>query len=301
MKIFLIFFVLVFAKASADNVLLSGNCLKAGQQLTSTSGCFAFIFQSDGNAVIYRLGANNSMTAIFSTQTYGTGADNICMQTDGNLVVYGGTRAYFSTGTSGTTGNRVIMQDDGNLVIYNSNSQVFWASNTAQTNVTCQASTTTTTVAPTTTTPATTTNSEFLNCDILKFLFDKNENFLKYACWIQDPNDQDCAVEVCKSIGMRLFVPSTTDDVTALAKATIEIFGTGGYTSIWISGNKMVNTPWRDSNSGGQDLFTNFSPNIVDYSPYSPGKCLSLSSFGVDGYQLVAYDCTKAQSFWCEF
>jgi hypothetical protein len=45
---------------------------------------------------------------------------------DGNLVIYGKTKAVWSTGTSGrgTAPYKLVMQGDGNLVIYDKNGSV---------------------------------------------------------------------------------------------------------------------------------------------------------------------------------
>jgi hypothetical protein len=268
--------------------------------LTSSSGCFFFTLQTDGNAVIYRVNLNNAITSVFSTQTSGTGADRICMQTDGNLVIYSGSTPHFNTASSGTAADHVIMQDDGNLVVYSADrSQYFWNAQVSFSGVTCPAPTTTTTATTEAyTLPATTARP---GCDITRFLFDTDRNFLKLACWVKETKDQVAAVDYCRDFGMRLFVPSSAADISAIAATTLGIFGKGGYTSIWVSGTRRAETPWRNSNSGGGELFVGFTPGIVEYAGFSPSKCLSLSSFGVDGYQLVTFDCYEKQSFWCEF
>ena len=50
------------------------------------------------------------------------------MQGDGNLVIYGKTKAVWSTGTSGkgTAPYKLVMQGDGNLVIYDKNGSAIW-------------------------------------------------------------------------------------------------------------------------------------------------------------------------------
>jgi len=52
------------------------------------------------------------------------------MQTDGNLVLYLGSRALWATGTNGQPVQRAIMQEDGNLVLYDHQGQPKWASGT---------------------------------------------------------------------------------------------------------------------------------------------------------------------------
>jgi hypothetical protein len=66
--------------------------------------------------------------------TSDSGQFRMVMQTDGNLVAYFGGYAYWSTGTgvgSGSTGWRLAVQGDGNLVIYRPNGSVAWATGTS--------------------------------------------------------------------------------------------------------------------------------------------------------------------------
>jgi hypothetical protein len=50
------------------------------------------------------------------------------MQTDGNFVVYQGTKPLWSTSTGGHPGASLAVQDDGNLVVYGKDKKVLWAS-----------------------------------------------------------------------------------------------------------------------------------------------------------------------------
>ncbi len=52
------------------------------------------------------------------------------MQTDGNLVLYQGSRPLWATGTNGRAVQRAIMQEDGNLVLYDFQNRPVWASGT---------------------------------------------------------------------------------------------------------------------------------------------------------------------------
>lgn len=54
----------------------------------------------------------------------------LLMQTDGNLVLYGGGTALWGSGTNGNPGAHAILQGDGNLVIYSSSGQPLWGSGT---------------------------------------------------------------------------------------------------------------------------------------------------------------------------
>lgn len=88
--------------------------------LISDSGCvFSAIFQDDGNLVVY----DCCGSALWASNTWGTGADRCAFQDDGNLVVYQGSNPKWDSKTYGSNyGDVLIMQTDGNLVIYDSSS-----------------------------------------------------------------------------------------------------------------------------------------------------------------------------------
>jgi hypothetical protein len=93
-----------------------------------TSGPYTFVYQSDGNLVLYRAG-----TALWASGTHGTAAGVCIMQDDGNLVLYGvGGQAIWASNTDGNPGSRLVVQDDGNVVIYRPDNTPIWATNTVQ-------------------------------------------------------------------------------------------------------------------------------------------------------------------------
>jgi hypothetical protein len=119
------FFLLASSPAWAGDTLTAGSTLQPGQGLTSQTGEYIAIMQSDGNFVVYK----GSGTATWSTNTEGNPGAWLNMQSDGNLVVYssGGT-ALWNSQTDGTgSSNRLVMQGDGNLVLYTSSNQAVWA------------------------------------------------------------------------------------------------------------------------------------------------------------------------------
>ncbi len=59
------------------------------------------------------------------------GAFQLCMQTDGNVVEYGGGRALWTAGTAGRGGTKLISQTDGNLVLYTAGGSPVWYTGTA--------------------------------------------------------------------------------------------------------------------------------------------------------------------------
>jgi len=90
-----------------------GQYLLPGQYLESTYGTFKFIYQTDGNLVLYENGVPLWNTATITSPGYAI------MQTDGNFVLYwpNGT-PYWATNTWGNPGSYLTVQDDGNVVVY---------------------------------------------------------------------------------------------------------------------------------------------------------------------------------------
>jgi hypothetical protein len=56
---------------------------------------------------------------------------HLIMQTDGNLVLYYGSRALWDAGTVGNAARGCFMQEDGNLVIYATSGAPLWHTDTA--------------------------------------------------------------------------------------------------------------------------------------------------------------------------
>ena len=104
----------------------SGEVLNPGQSIVSSDGRSRFIYQDDGNLVLYRDGA-----ALWASRTDGRGVGVCIMQADGNLVLYTpGGKAVWASGTDGSPGSYLIAKNDGNVVIYRPDSHQVWASNT---------------------------------------------------------------------------------------------------------------------------------------------------------------------------
>jgi hypothetical protein len=110
-----------------DATLDPGQTMRAGDRRESANGRFTLVMQPDGNLVAYRNGAG----AVWSAGTSGTPGAYVVNQTDGNVVVYGPTKALWSTRTAGKAGTVLVMQDDGNVVAYAGGAAV-WSSGTAQ-------------------------------------------------------------------------------------------------------------------------------------------------------------------------
>jgi hypothetical protein len=106
--------------------LQPGEVLQRGQQITANNSRFVFVFQTDGNVVLYVDGR-----AVWATGTNGSNAQQLIMQTDGNLVLYGpgatvAGNAIWSSGTQGHPGAFAVLQDDSNFVVYDG-AQPLWA------------------------------------------------------------------------------------------------------------------------------------------------------------------------------
>ncbi|XP_020101866.1 mannose-specific lectin-like [Ananas comosus] len=113
----------VFSSCSAENILYTNDALYGGQSLTW--GNYRLTMQTDCNLVLYDGG-----NAVWSSGTYNQGSGCYAkMQSDGNLVVYGGyNNALWATNTEREQGNYIcVLQRDRNVVIYG---PALWASGT---------------------------------------------------------------------------------------------------------------------------------------------------------------------------
>ena len=105
-----------------NNVLRAGTSLQLGSFIVSSSGRFAFglpLF-GFGEIVTHQPNAVDAgADVVWPSNGAKTGGSVLAMQSDGNLVLYGGGRAIWASGTVGSrAGDRVVVQDDGSLVIY---------------------------------------------------------------------------------------------------------------------------------------------------------------------------------------
>ncbi|WP_442922085.1 hypothetical protein, partial [Microbispora sp. ATCC PTA-5024] len=100
-----------------------GEVLLPGQSISSGDGRYSFVYQGDGNLVLYGPGG-----ALWDSKTGGTTAGVCVMQGDGNLVIYrpGGTPVWAS-GTSQDPGSRLVVQGDANVVIYRPDGTAAWS------------------------------------------------------------------------------------------------------------------------------------------------------------------------------
>jgi hypothetical protein len=91
---------------------------------------YSLSFQSDGNLVLSKRGANSQV--LWASGTDGQG-NKFSVQSDGNVVIYDRNNApIWATNTSGNSGAFLALQNDGNLVVYTQSRQPIFATNTSR-------------------------------------------------------------------------------------------------------------------------------------------------------------------------
>lgn len=111
--------------------LLPNESLGPDQSISSPNGRYTFVYQSDGNLVLYRNYKNYDRRALWASSTDGRVVERCIMQGDGNLVIYGpGNEYVWDTSTDGHPESRLVVQDDGNVVICDPAGTPLWATNT---------------------------------------------------------------------------------------------------------------------------------------------------------------------------
>ena len=96
-----------------------------GASLSSASGQYSVVYQSDGNFVLYEVLTG---TALWTTDTGGSAPGQAVVQADGNFVIYDATgAALWAAGTAGNPGAYLLLHDDGNFVIYGANAEPVWS------------------------------------------------------------------------------------------------------------------------------------------------------------------------------
>lgn len=114
-------------KQRTKSVLAPGQTMHKGDYLKSTDDRFKFIYQTDGNVVLY----NSSGTAVWNNGKAGVASDRLVMQGDGNLVLYNGSSAVWHTYSGGNGSSKLVLQNDGNAVVYLSDNTAYtWNSDT---------------------------------------------------------------------------------------------------------------------------------------------------------------------------
>jgi hypothetical protein len=120
----------LYSTPSTGDDMLRSEMLAPGQAISSNDGRFRFVYQTDGNLVLYR---NSNGAALWASNTWNTAPGACLMQHDGNLVIYNASGVpIWASHTWGYLGHRLVVQNDGNVVIYNGAGSPVWATNTMQ-------------------------------------------------------------------------------------------------------------------------------------------------------------------------
>jgi len=126
------------ARAAAfRDTLRQGEALGEGHFLTSSSGNYVAVMQSDSNFMVYSSFHFSPKNALWSSNTSGKGPNpaRIVVQEDANMAIYdGANKPIWASGTygKGTKGYHLVMQDDGNLVLYDGSHSAIWSTNTGR-------------------------------------------------------------------------------------------------------------------------------------------------------------------------
>lgn len=108
---------------SKGSTMNPGEMLEPGSYLTSDSKRYKFIFQEDGNLVLY-----DRSKPLWTSLTACKAAKVCFMQRDGNLVVYSPEdKAIWNSGTNGNQGSRLVLEDEGEVVIYSCGGTPIWS------------------------------------------------------------------------------------------------------------------------------------------------------------------------------
>jgi hypothetical protein len=114
--------------ASAQNILLGGQQLTAGQVLYSVNNSYYAVMQTDGNFVVYKTGG----AATWATSTTGSGAVRATMQTDGNFVLYDtNNRVIWSSNSQGNPNSYFFVDGSGWGGVWIDQVTATWFSNTS--------------------------------------------------------------------------------------------------------------------------------------------------------------------------
>lgn len=99
------------------DTLKSGTCLTALQAIYSCNYCFQFIFQADGNPVVYTNAKPNKVIWNTNPSINGRGGVKACMQSDGNFVISKADGSVVWSTNTTAPGADLKLQDDGQLFV----------------------------------------------------------------------------------------------------------------------------------------------------------------------------------------
>jgi len=120
--------------AAQGDDMQPGEVLNPGEAINSENGQYTFVYQVDGNLVLYRVLFYRGGTPLWASNTDGRPVGVCIMQDDGDLAIYGqpGRQVLWDSATEGNPGSRLVAQDDGNVVIYRPDGMPVWATDTMQ-------------------------------------------------------------------------------------------------------------------------------------------------------------------------
>lgn len=112
----------VARRDSLTNTIQPGETLRPNVSYVAQNGRYSFLFQGDGNLVLY----GPTGAPLWASGTSGRQVTQAILQTDGNLVLYGPQGAIWESRTAGNPGSSLVVQDDGNAVIYAPGQRAVW-------------------------------------------------------------------------------------------------------------------------------------------------------------------------------
>jgi hypothetical protein len=101
-----------------------------GDMVNSTDGRLHFVYQGDGNLVLYFGTGTSGWQPLWASNTDGTSPGFVIMQADGNLVVYNRSGSPVWSSDTFRSGSWLAVQNDGNVVIYSPSGGAVWSTDT---------------------------------------------------------------------------------------------------------------------------------------------------------------------------
>lgn len=101
-----------------------------GDMVNSTDGRLHFVYQGDGNLVLYFGTGTSGWKPLWASNTDGTSPGFVAMQGDGNLVVYNRSGNAVWASDTFRDGSWLAVQNDGNVVIYSPSGGAVWSTDT---------------------------------------------------------------------------------------------------------------------------------------------------------------------------
>jgi cell fate (sporulation/competence/biofilm development) regulator YmcA (YheA/YmcA/DUF963 family) len=126
-----------YYRFSIGDSLYSSQFLLPGQCLSSPNGDYDFVYLGSGYPVVYKRDKPKSESIIWGAVPSNTKTGKLCMQPDGNVVIYDseGNPTWAHNRGYGVENEQqlcqLVMQNDGNLVVY-SGEKVLWDIRSAQ-------------------------------------------------------------------------------------------------------------------------------------------------------------------------